>query len=156
MKKVAKKGDVDRMRITNLRRMSGAAEGGLVAQSFVDNILGLKTPMIWYRKQAAKGTLRRLVNKKGDAFIQLVTGSNIIPAGYTEDYARKRNYPAYRVTAKQKATVDFVKSCRDSSVHLSGLVEWMKDNFKAQSIKGSVNQDKRMMYAIDGYVKKGC
>jgi len=154
MKRV-QKGDVDRDRIRSIHGMASMAKGGLVAQSFVDNILNLKTPIRWYRQQAEKGTLRRLTNGKGEAVIQLVTPGAHIPKGYIEDYARKKKYPVNRNTAKQRATVAYVKACKDSSVHLSSLVEWMKDNFKAQSIKGSVNQDRRMMYAINGYVKKG-
>lgn len=159
MKKVAKKGAVDRARIKKIKELAKGKYNGLVPQAEVDAILNLKTPMSWYRKQAGKGVLRRWVDRTDAAhtYIQPVSDkmANVI-VGYAEDYARKKNYPAYRVTAKQKATVDFVKSCKDGRIHLSGLVAWMKDNFKAQSTKeGTVNQDKRMVSAIDGYVKKG-
>lgn len=156
MKKVAEKGAVDRARLKKIKELAKEKYNGLVPQAAVDAILNLKTPMRWYRVQAGKGTLRRWVDKTGAAYIQPVSYkmANVI-VGYAEDYARKKGYPVNRNTAKQGATVAYVKACKDSSVHLSSLVEWMKDNFKAQSIKGSVNQDRRMMYAINGYVKKG-
>lgn len=157
MKKVAKKGAVDRARIKKIKELAKGKYNGLVPQAEVDTILNLKTPMIWYRKQAGKGVLRRWVDKSGAAYIQPVIDkmANVI-VGYAEDYARKKDYPVNRNTAKQSATINFVKSCKDGRIHLSGLVAWMKDNFKAQSTKeGTVNQDKRMVSAIDGYVKKG-
>lgn len=153
MRKV-RKGDADRARIRSIRGMSAAAKNGLVAQSFVDNILALKTPMAWYRRQAENGTLRRLVNGTGEAFIQCTAPGRGIPEGYTEDYARKKAYPVNRNTSKRRATVDYVKSCREG-IHELILLNWMRANFTLRSAKGFPDQDKLMRYALRSYLKKG-